>query len=420
MEVVIDITTADHLGRAFVTWRPVEARLRLVNVPQGSAAVPVTVSCSTRANGGKLLFATTLTDQGQATLDLALPEDGSDVTIFVGGEFQSPSSAFGDVSIEVRESASNVLLGNRPVMVRIRKNANALTSAERDRFLVALAALNAAGTGPYANFRDMHVAGAPSKEAHGGPGFLPWHRTYLLDFERLLQAIDAEVTLPYWRFDQAAPNIFNRNFMGVANGLGQVQFSAGHPLLSWVAWGSAGIVRGAGVGPSTVPSLKSEAQTLTLGGVHGGFGPFSGMESNPHGPAHMSHLSGWITVIGTAPRDPIFFLLHCNVDRLWSKWQWVRGIYDPSNAIAFTPNAGYPLGHRLHDQMWPWCGPLPAPRPTTAPGGPLAASPMTIAPGPSPRIHDMIDYLGTVPGAAHLDFAYDDVPFQMLPPAGDP
>ena len=201
--------------------------------------------------------------------------------------------------------------------------------------------------------------------------------------------------------------------MGVSNSLGQVQFSAGHPLLSWVAVGSAGIFRGRGVGPQTVPALFTETQTLAIGGANGGFAGFRVMQGNPHGLAHTSHLSGWITSPPTAPRDPIFFLLHCNVDRLWSKWQWVRKIYDPADPHAFTPNANFPAGHRLADQLWPWCGPLRPPRPTTAPGGTLAASPMTAAPGGKPRIRDMIDYLGTVPGAAQQDFAYDDVPFQI-------
>lgn len=112
----------------------------------------------------------------------------------------------------------------------------------------------------------------------------------------------------------------------------------------------------------------------------------------------------------TAPRDPIFFLLHNNVDRLWAKWQWAAQIHDPADARSFV--TGYPPGHRLADRMWPWVGPLPPPRPTTAPGGPLAVSPMTKAPGASPKVRDMIDYLGTV-GVQHQAFAYDDVPFQI-------
>ena len=32
--------------------------------------------------------------------------------------------------------------------------------------------------------------------AHGGPAFLPWHRQFLLEFERALQSVDPTVTVP--------------------------------------------------------------------------------------------------------------------------------------------------------------------------------------------------------------------------------
>lgn len=412
MNVTIKFPSYDAQQRTFVTWRPVEVKLALVAPPPGVPTVAVTVSAKSLAGGGKLRFAKTLTHLGTPTLNLTLPANGTPVSVWVGGEFQAPSSKYGDVTMEVRGTSNNLLLGSQPTMVRIRKNADTLSAAERDRFLAALAQINGSGAGPYKNFRDMHVAGAPDAEAHGGPGFLPWHRAYLLDFERELQAINAEVTLPYWRFDKQAPNLFTKSFIGLPNSFSQVQFNAGHPLLGWVAVSSLGIQRGTGVGPATIPALNSEAQTLQPGGVlHANYASFRNMQFNPHGSAHMSHQSGWITNPATAPRDPIFYLLHCNVDRLWAKWQWAAKVHNPADPKAFTPAAGFPAGHRLNDALWPWCGPLPSPRPTTAPGGGLASSPMTAVPGVSPKIRDMIDYLGTV-AATHQAFAYDDVPFQ--------
>lgn len=411
MNVNVQFPAYDAQNRAYLTWRPVPVALRLANPPAGAASVPVKVSAKTLAGGGKLAFANQLTHQGADTLNVNLPASGAPVNIWVGGAFGSPSARFGDVTLEVRGQAGGPVLGSHATMVRVRKDANTLTAAERDRFLAALATLNGQGAGPFRNFRDMHVAGPPDLEAHGGPGFLPWHRAYLLDFERELQAIDPEVTLPYWRFDRRAPNVFSRSFMGAASG-GQARFTPGNPLLTWVAAGPAGVQRGSGVGPQTVPFLRTEQQTLAMGGAPASYNGFRGMQGNPHGSAHMAHVSGWITSPATAPRDPLFFLLHCNVDRLWAKWQWAARLHDPADARSFTPSAGFPAGHRLNDPMWPWTGPLPAPRPTTAPGGGLTGSAMTAAPGISPRVRDMIDYLGTV-GPAHLAFAYDDVPFQV-------
>jgi tyrosinase len=413
MTVQITFPKYDSQNRTFVTWRPVEVKLKVSPAVASPANIAVKVVAKTTATGGGLVFAKTLTHLGTPTLDLDLPGNGTPVSVWVGGQFPKASLDYGDVTMEVRDSSSNALLGSQPLMVRVRKNANGLTPAERDRFLAALATLNGSGVGLYKNFRDMHVGGPPDVEAHGGPGFLSWHRAYLLDFERELQNIDARVALHYWRFDRANPNLFSKAFIGLPNSLGQVQFNAGHPLLGWIAVNAPGIQRGTGVTSTTVPALNTEAQTLqsSPGTLHANYSTFRNMQFNPHGSAHMSHVSGWITNPATAPRDPLFYLLHCNVDRLWAKWQWATKIHDPADPRAFTPSAGFPAGHRLNDPLWPWCGPLPSPRPTTAPGGTLATSPMTATPGASPKHRDMIDYLGTI-AATHQAFAYDDVPFQ--------
>ena len=60
----------------------------------------------------------------------------------------------------------------------------------------------------------MHT-NVSSPQAHGAPGFLPWHRAYILDLERELQAIDPSVALPYWRFDRPAPNLFTLDFFEI-------------------------------------------------------------------------------------------------------------------------------------------------------------------------------------------------------------
>jgi tyrosinase len=411
MNVQIAFSRLDGQNRTFVTWRPVDVKLRLMQPPSGVPTVAVTVTAKTTATGGRLLFANQLTSQGATSLNVALPTNGNSVKIWVGGQFPNASRKYGDVTLEVRATGTNQLLGSQPLMVRVRRNADKLFPEERDRFLAAMATLNGAGTGRFTDFRDMHVNGAPSTEAHGGPGFLPWHRAYLLDLERELQAIDPAVTLPYWRFDQTAPNLFTSAFIGVPNAFNQVQFSAGHPFLPWVAANVPGVERGAGVGPQTVPQVRTETQTLQLSGPPNAvFENFAPMQFNPHNPAHTSHQQGWITNPGTAPRDPLFFLLHCNVDRLWAKWQFVNKLHDPANPRAYPAVGPMGPGHRLNDALWPWCGPLPAPRPTTAPGGGLAASPMTGVPPVSPKLRDMIDYLGTA-GPSHQAFAYDDVPF---------
>lgn len=340
------------------------------------------------------------------------------VRFWAGGRFGNPSSASGDTSIvigRVNGPPSLVVA----VMVRIRKNANTLTDAERDRFLSALAQLNNQGAGPFQLFRDMHVSIAQA-EAHGSAGFLPWHRAYLLDLERELQAIDPSVALPYWRFDAPAPRLFDAAFLGTSNATGTVQFATSNPLQFWVTDSVPGIERRPEFDTATQPATStippptrvvlSEAATLAIGQASGSrYADFGTMEGNPHGSAHVS-FGGSISSIGTAARDPLFFLLHNNVDRLWAKWQWMFRRFDSSLAAAFSP--GTRVGHRLADTMWPWNSVVTPPRPPTAPGGGLLGSSAASAPSATPTVAEMIDYQGVIAQNNRLGFDYDDVPYE--------
>ena len=410
MNVEIRIPGADALGRVFLTWTPVAVTARVVK-PVGAA--PIRVTLRNVGAGGRVRFATTRTHLGTPTLALNLPSSGAPVRFFVAGEFGRPSVNLGDAVIEARRTGTANVLGRVRVTVRVRKNAQTLTPAERDRLVAAFGTLNGGGAGRFRDFRDMHV-GEASAEAHGNVGFLPWHRAYLLDLERELQAIDPSVTLPYWRFDQAAPNVFAREFMGVPNAVGRVEFTAGHPFNTWRTDGALGITRVPGFPPGSAPGgLRTELETIALGGPapSATYASFDTMEGNPHGSAH-TRFGGFISSVPSAARDPLFFLLHCNVDRLWAKWQWIHRRTDPAEARAFAPAAPDRIGHRLPDTMWPWNGSTTAPRPSTAPGGTLAPSRSTTAPGLTPIVRAMIDYQA-VAGGAPLGFSYDDVPFEL-------
>ena len=408
MTVEFQIPGADALGRVFLTWTPVQAEARLVN-PTGTAPVRVTL----RSTGKGALLFSRMPTRLRKTLVLKLPASGAPVRFFVAGQFRRPSGRLGDTAMEARHATLG-RLGRKVLTVRIRKDAQALTTGERNRFLAALATLNGGGAGRFRDFRDMHVITAIT-EAHGNVGFLPWHRAYLLDLERELQAIDPSVALPYWRFDRAAPKLFTREFIGVPDQFGRVEFIPGHPFGTWRTDGVLGIVRSPGFGGAPPFGLLAEADTIDLGGQapNATYGNFDNMEINPHNGAHGS-FSGFIGAVHTAARDPLFFMLHCNVDRLWAKWQWVHRRANAADQNAFAPAVGNRIGHRLADTMWPWNGVTAAPRPSTAPGGPLASTPSTLAPGPTPTVSSMLDYQGAA-GGVPLGFAYDDVPFEAQP-----
>jgi tyrosinase len=406
MKVELQINNSVSTKARFVSWAPSPCRIRVTD-PVGAPLPPVNVKLTGRSvtGGGEVVFRKTSSGPFSSSLTVVVPVTGASVPFFVAGRFGRPSSNNGDVRIEARTGTT--LVGSVKVMVRVRKNANRLTTGERDRLVAAFAKLNNQGAGRFTDFRDMHTS-VSSPQAHGAPGFLPWHRAYLLDLERELQAIDPSVSLPYWRFDQAAPNIFTPDFFGSSDALGTVQFSAANPLQFWRTNGVQGINRrpffNTGSAP---PGLRTEAQTLGLGNQ---YAAFMDMEGNPHGSAHTS-FGGFISSIDTAARDPLFFLLHCNVDRLWAKWQRQFGRFNAALPASYDSSPLNPIGHNLPDTMWPWNGITGGSRPPTAPGGAMASSPSVSAPGPQPRVTDGLDYQGSVNAVSRMGFDYDDVPF---------
>ena len=407
MHVEIDIPGTDSQGRVFVTWTPVQATARLVDAIGSTTTIRVIFG-----NGGtvgRLNFAPTRTGTFGSSVTRNLPVSGAPVPFWIAGRFGRPSSSYGDAAIRAVQRTVGTLLATKPLMVRVRKNAQTLGAAERDRFLAALGTLNGSGQGRFTDFRDMHVQ-ASSAEAHGNVGFLPWHRAYVLDLERELQRIDPAVTLPYWRFDQPAPALFTAAFMGASGPNDAVQFTPGHPLEQWTTDGQVGITRGLRFATNgTPPSMVSEAATLALGGTNNTYANFRSMEGTPHGRAHTG-FRGSVSSIPTAARDPLFFLIHCNTDRLWAKWQWLHGRTSPTDPSAYATPSPNRIGHALNDTMWPWNGVTTAPRPPIAPGGAFEGSPVTSLPGASPTVRSMID-AQAVAASAPLGFAYDDVPF---------
>jgi tyrosinase len=409
----------------YVGWALVPAQIRLSDPTGATGPVNVRLQNQSTTIGGQLTFFRNRTGTGQSQLQLTLPLAGTPVPFFIAGRFQRPSLGDQDAIAQVVHATTNQVLGTRGLMVRIRKDATSLTANERNRFIAAFATLNNRGMGRFADFRNVHTS-AGDPEAHSNAGFLPWHRAFLLDLERELQAIDPSVALPYWRFDRPAPTVFARDFMGVADAsTGRVRFSAANPLQFWVTDGTAGIVRGPLFNTQTSPAsgpggtVLSEASTFALGNPGQIYRRFRRMEGNPHGTAHVS-FSGSISSIPTAAKDPLFFMLHANVDRLWAKWQWLNRRFDLRSVNTFSPlgSAGGPgttrIGHNSNDTMWPWNRVTGAPRPPTAPGGTMAPSLLTLAPGLSPTVGALIDYQGVLSPESRLGFDYDDVPFEFI------
>jgi hypothetical protein len=164
---------------------------------------------------------------------------------------------------------------------------------------------------------------------HASFFFLSWHRMYIYFFERILRAASGEddLALPYWNYSipgqQALPVPF------------RVPAGASNPLFE--ARRNRGINQGALLPPSAVAISRTMAVRNFLpfrgGRVSFGGTPVpapqhfapraftGGLENQPHNIVH--DLVGGPGLMGnpnTAAQDPIFWLHHSNIDRLWERW----------------------------------------------------------------------------------------------------
>src|SRR6185503_10117226 len=295
----------------------------------------------------------------------------------------------------------------------IRKSATRLSTTERDNFLRAVLTLKNTIANPGApaaqriSIFDQFVAihlytininfgpDTGLNMGHGGSAFCPWHRYYLYQFEQALQAVDPTVTLPYWDWTDhfGTENIlFQDNFIGpdgtIAGSNGRCVMSgyfafdrpgtAGNPtpLPPWYP----ATMNGWKVRPSLAQGYFGLSDPTTGNTLLRSLGAFTSLETLNHVQTSLSKtvytgssgfryylehrndglgmhdgMHGWVGGNMGNPvsssNDIIFFMHHCNIDRLWAMWQ-----IDGHSGPAFYPSSGQPEGHNLNDRMWPWVG----------------------------------------------------------------
>lgn len=143
--------------------------------------------------------------------------------------------------------------------------------------------------------------------------FLPWHRWFVYYFEQIIRTVlnDATFALPYWDYlgkdakSACIPDEFidpnSPLYVPIRN--------------SWVNKGERIDKENPGTlnfGAADFPYYVDEAGKT-------GFCPT--INQNPHGLVH-DYTGNDVNMgfVPTAAQDPIFWLHHCNIDRLWASW----------------------------------------------------------------------------------------------------
>jgi len=185
---------------------------------------------------------------------------------------------------------------------------------------------------------------------HGSWYFLPWHRGYLIGFEKLIRATVVKLggpsdwTLPYWNYFKSGQN-------GLPPAFGSKDWPDGkgnNPLFVEQRWGPDPSHPGKVFVPLNAVNLDAMNVHEFTGVASGGDRGFGGIdtgfehggtkhgdiESQPHDQVHglvggekmfpqtsSRPLPGLMSAPQTAGLDPIFWLHHANIDRLWQSWR---------------------------------------------------------------------------------------------------
>ena len=183
---------------------------------------------------------------------------------------------------------------------------------------------------------------------------LPWHREYLLALEQIIRSFPASqvpnaasFAMPYWNWtnNQRLPPAFTArtNSDGTPNAL----YDASRTL---AATGSIPIEA---VSAATMRKIYLQTQFTSFGSAailatdsQRKPAVMGMLEATPHNTVHNTIGGDMATML--SPRDPIFYVHHANVDRIWASWNR-QGQANPNDPAwsnrTFANNFASPNGN---------------------------------------------------------------------------
>jgi hypothetical protein len=142
--------------------------------------------------------------------------------------------------------------------------------------------------------------------------FLPWHRLMLNQFEGVIREVlhDEDFTLPYWNpitgnpEDLIVPAVFRDPGSTLYNGTRWFWVNGGERIdtlyRDWI-------------------TLDALNEKFYIDAPNGSLGFNPRLDQNPHFFTHFA-LGGDMAEFSTVGGDPMFYLHHSNIDRLWESW----------------------------------------------------------------------------------------------------
>ncbi|RDB05976.1 hypothetical protein DVG78_11255 [Runella aurantiaca] len=250
-------------------------------------------------------------------------------------DFKPKSSASSEIVIcktddlESLPATSFTNNATNPMAVMVRKNVYSLTAAEIASIKTGIAAMKALPTTnktSWAYQAAIHgttlTNNLPSWNScqHRTQFFLSWHRMYLYFFERILRAKSGNpnLTLPYWNYQTNA--VLHPAYRNSA---------ASNTLYNSTR--NASINSGGALPASISTSINNALNNIP-------FFDFNSDLEGPHGSVHVA-IGGNMGSVNRAALDPVFWLHHTNIDRLWEAWlRKCGGRQNPTSGAWATQN----------------------------------------------------------------------------------
>ncbi|KAI8870152.1 Di-copper centre-containing protein, partial [Ramicandelaber brevisporus] len=228
--------------------------------------------------------------------------------------------------------------------VLVRKEIRSLTPAELNAYIAAATKLEQeTANNAHDWLTAVHLA--HKQQTHSTSLFFPWHRWMMNLYQIQLHRIDPNVTLPYWDWSADAHSMESAPVFSIWGGNGLASYSSATDAGNGAGGGMvdvqnpciadgplANVIRA--IGPTGTPHCLSRNFNAgnTIYGVYdhayminlvqhsATFNDiWRGVENGPHSAIHYGIGSTMATL--QSPNDPIFFLHHTFVDKLWDDWQ---------------------------------------------------------------------------------------------------